>query len=174
MLLHYMEKSNFSRIIAFDSWGQQSSEIVSGLDVWFVVLEFSLGAIGRSKARGTVDIEVWRKRDTVNPIIMSNEQNNKTIENGSEKDRRVNTANMSLRVSTMLSIEGNHILATKIGSEIPKESGWSKQKKGSTTTSQHTEWVSVWISPQQFVEWGPQMQASQLQDFWLTGITSNV
>jgi hypothetical protein len=57
----------------------------------------------------------------------STEQNNKTTENGSEKEGSVNAT--SLEVGTMSSNVVNHALGTEIGSEIPEESGRPKRKR---------------------------------------------
>jgi hypothetical protein len=58
---------------------------------------------------------------------LSTEQNNKTTENGSEKEGSVNAT--SLEVGMMSSNVVNHTLETEIGSEIPEELGWPKRKR---------------------------------------------
>jgi len=57
----------------------------------------------------------------------STEQNKK--ENGSEKEGGVNATSLDSEVGTTSSNVLNHTLGTKIGSEIPEESGRPKRKR---------------------------------------------
>ncbi len=64
---------------------------------------------------------------TIKCTYSSTEQNNKTTENGSEKEGSVNAK--SLDAGTTSSNVVNHALGTEICSEIPEESGRPKRKR---------------------------------------------
>src|SRR6267378_3122293 len=64
---------------------------------------------------------------TIKCTYSSTEQNNKTTENGSEKEGSVNAK--SLDAGTTSSNVVNHALGTEICSEIPEESGRPKHKR---------------------------------------------
>ena len=63
---------------------------------------------------------------TIKCTYSSTEQNNKTTENGSEKEGSVNAK--SLDAGTTSSNVVNHALGTEICSEIPEESGGQNVK----------------------------------------------